>query len=432
MTSENSGLRTPLPPSQPRSPARALLNAAGGAAQQPGSKPLIHSFLATATNVAAPREPAGARPRRGSQVGNSGSVGDAPLAPAKTVTCNTLFMLSPGVRERVRMNSHGAMLSETESLHLKHVEEYNFLVVALGSALQQTLTSHERLYAEAMESARTRNGIPPIAQSCTEMTAFNTPSAASLTVQDYLKRIVKYTYASPSALMVACLYMDRLLCRIPSLLFHSFNCLKLILSSVRIASKVLDTRSLNNKDFAVVGGISNDELNKLEVLFAERLEFDLYVSPEEFYDYSHDLIALALGVDTLSPSSPSFGTPVKTDQLGRRGSVASMRRGRSSSLMSVNGAPLLGSAMHPSNVPSESSMTMTRSFYAFSDAEADTDAGTGEEEGEASSVASSGRRAGKRTSLSSSNGRSASRVLGLTNSNNSKTVLPAMKGAANR
>ncbi|CAD2219755.1 cyclin-dependent protein kinase [Angomonas deanei] len=216
------------------------------------------------------------------------------------------------------------MLSESESLQLKHAEEYQFLLPTLTYALQHTITAHDEMLAQ--EKERRRDEISKLKKTLLEQNnndetcnavlnagnilcpsvfeCFITPDIPAVTLLEYLKRIIKYTYASPSVLLVACMYIDRLLSRWEGLLFHTQVAFKLIIAAVRIASKVLDTRTLNNKDFAVVGGVSNEELNELELHFIANIDYDVYVSAEEFGVYASDLVDAAAGKP--QPSSINF------------------------------------------------------------------------------------------------------------------------------
>jgi hypothetical protein len=91
------------------------------------------------------------------------------------------------------------------------------------------------------------------------------------------------------------MYLDRLLQRYPTLLFTPQNIFKLFFTAARIASKVLDLRSLNNKNFASVGGVTNKHLNELEANLLADLGFDLYFSQEEFARYARRVMQVSGG-----------------------------------------------------------------------------------------------------------------------------------------
>ena len=57
-----------------------------------------------------------------------------------------------------------------------------------------------------------------------------------------------------------------------------------------MAVKFHDDLHLSNEDFAKVGGLSNDELNVLELEMLGVLEFDLTVETEVFFKYLRYLL----------------------------------------------------------------------------------------------------------------------------------------------
>jgi hypothetical protein len=99
-------------------------------------------------------------------------------------------------------------------------------------------------------------------------------------------RLAEYTYISPATLVAALIFLDRLCVRHNALLVTQLNVFKLFFVAVRVASKVVDLRTLNNKNFAAVGGISNRHLNDLEAKFLIDMRFDLYIQPREFFLYA--------------------------------------------------------------------------------------------------------------------------------------------------
>ncbi|KAJ7981319.1 Cyclin [Quillaja saponaria] len=64
---------------------------------------------------------------------------------------------------------------------------------------------------------------------------------------------------------------------------------KLLVSSVMVASKMLDDVPYNNAFYARVGGVSNAELNKLELELLFLLDFGVMVSSQVFESYCSHL-----------------------------------------------------------------------------------------------------------------------------------------------
>ena len=58
-----------------------------------------------------------------------------------------------------------------------------------------------------------------------------------------------------------------------------------------IAAKFLDDLRLKNKDFAKIGGISNKEINLLEMEILSTIDFDLNISQKLFKTYLKVLLS---------------------------------------------------------------------------------------------------------------------------------------------
>jgi len=70
--------------------------------------------------------------------------------------------------------------------------------------------------------------------------AFHGVRAPSISIPKYLERIYKYTSCSPSCFVVGYVYIDRLIHKHPDSLVVSLNVHRLLVTSVMVASKMLD------------------------------------------------------------------------------------------------------------------------------------------------------------------------------------------------
>lgn len=188
------------------------------------------------------------------------------------------FKSTPSEREVNRMSRHGRPLSELEILQEKHEPEFRLIVPVVADALSAALEQHIE-----MSKATPRDD---------KYAQYETNSVPNIQIEDYVHRIAEYTYISPATLVGALIYLDRMSLRHPTLLFTTLNIFKLFFVAVRVASKVVDLRTLNNRNFASVGGISNRHLNDLEAKFLIDIRFDLYVAPREFFLYVQRIVAL--------------------------------------------------------------------------------------------------------------------------------------------
>ena len=195
---------------------------------------------------------------------------DTALAARRT---RPAFTHSPFERETNRTNRNGTrQLSELEILQEKHEPEFRQIIPAIADALSAVLAQHTVLAQNQPKDDR--------------FSIYETTALPSILIEDYVHRIAEYTYISPSSMVAALILLDRLSTRFPTLLYTQLNIYKLFFVAVRVASKVVDLRTLNNKNFASVGGVSNRHLNDLEARFVIDLHFDVLITPGEFTQFA--------------------------------------------------------------------------------------------------------------------------------------------------
>ena len=110
----------------------------------------------------------------------------------------------------------------------------------------------------------------------------------SLSIKKYLLRLVKYTQVESSTLIAMLIYIDRL-CEINDFTINSLNIYKIIFSSLVLAIKYNEEVIFDNKFFARIGGISLSEMNFLEIVYLNLINFKLYVSDEIFETYIENI-----------------------------------------------------------------------------------------------------------------------------------------------
>lgn len=136
-----------------------------------------------------------------------------------------------------------------------------------------------------------------------------------LSACSFVKRLAKYSGASPCCFAVGLIYLERIKKRDPGVCLTPSNFQRLFLVAVMTASKFLDDFYYSNKHWAEVGGIQTGELNRLELEFLFRIGFSLHMQRSEYDWYAEELhqrvgpehIAAALA---LAPStSPAPAQP---------------------------------------------------------------------------------------------------------------------------
>lgn len=111
----------------------------------------------------------------------------------------------------------------------------------------------------------------------------------------YVRRLVQYTNCSASVFIVAMVYLDRLQQRVPSLRLSMMNVHRLLITAVVLAVKNLDDELYANSYYARVGGLTTDELNRLESSMLNLLDWRLNVTPETFAVFEDSLMSALNG-----------------------------------------------------------------------------------------------------------------------------------------
>ena len=105
----------------------------------------------------------------------------------------------------------------------------------------------------------------------------------SISLFDYLQRIIKYVKIELSTLIIAMIYIDRI-CR-EKVFLNEFNIHRIMLISIYMAYIYNEDCVFDNKYLALVSGLSKAEMMTLQEDFLDLVEFNLYVSDDEFEQY---------------------------------------------------------------------------------------------------------------------------------------------------
>ena len=110
-----------------------------------------------------------------------------------------------------------------------------------------------------------------------------------LSIEKFLLRILKYTEAENNTLIVAYLYINKLIKK-ENFVLSLNNVYRLLLGAVVMAKKVLEDLCYNNSYYCEIGGISVQELNNIEFSLFIRLNFDVNPKREEVDNIYDDII----------------------------------------------------------------------------------------------------------------------------------------------
>lgn len=104
-------------------------------------------------------------------------------------------------------------------------------------------------------------------------------SPPTISTLSYIRRIVTHTHCSPSAFIVALIFLERIAQRHHDLRLSRLNLHRLVITAVTLAAKKLDDRSFPIAHYVKVGGVpSKAEMIRLEITFMRLIDFDLHVT----------------------------------------------------------------------------------------------------------------------------------------------------------
>jgi len=137
-------------------------------------------------------------------------------------------------------------------------------------------------------------------------------------VVDYCKRLRRYFNCSPSCFVTALMYIDQILTKTKKsspeerVVLDTLTIHRLVLVSMVLAVKYHEDNHYSQAYYAQVGGVALTELNSMERLFVDIVEWDLDVNYDRFVKYfgelvSHPGVCKECQADTVSLTA----TPVK-------------------------------------------------------------------------------------------------------------------------
>ncbi|KAF9047325.1 cyclin-domain-containing protein [Panaeolus papilionaceus] len=145
-----------------------------------------------------------------------------------------------------------------------------------------------QLIADMLDRLMAHNDQIPLSPET--LTRFHSRSAPSISVLDYLKRIVKFTNVEKSCLLILLFNIDQICSRSPWFTLSSLTCHRFIITSITVTSKGLCDAFCPNNLYAKVGGITVTELNLLEREFLKMIDWRLMCTRDALQEYYVNLV----------------------------------------------------------------------------------------------------------------------------------------------
>ncbi|CAK64669.1 unnamed protein product (macronuclear) [Paramecium tetraurelia] len=112
---------------------------------------------------------------------------------------------------------------------------------------------------------------------------FHSQKVPSITLENYMSRIVRYTKCSEECLVIAFIYLSRIQELNQELQLNRQSAHRLLFIAIVLAIKYQDDDIFKNDYYAKVGGITMWELNDMEEVFLELLDYKLFVQQDLYY-----------------------------------------------------------------------------------------------------------------------------------------------------
>ncbi|PON61167.1 Cyclin [Parasponia andersonii] len=154
------------------------------------------------------------------------------------------------------------------------------VVNVLASLIERSMARNQRIIAKNGSSTSWC-----LSRSDRRTQIFDCHETPDMTIQSYLERIFRYTRAGPSVYVVAYVYIDRFCQTNPGFRISARNVHRLLITTIMVASKYVEDMNYRNSYFARVGGLTTNELNKLEVEFLFLMGFKFHVNVSVFESY---------------------------------------------------------------------------------------------------------------------------------------------------
>ncbi|CCW65946.1 unnamed protein product [Phytomonas sp. Hart1] len=197
------------------------------------------------------------------------------------------LLMTPNERPLQPLDPHSRSTTEIEILLDKYKPEFLQIIPSIAEAMNAVVCGNEYLsncISQNIQKHQWHHIEGNEQKIYNAFSVFNSTGRCE-PYTAFLSHISEFTYISPSVLVAAVIYIDRLCSRYQKLIISRHNIEKLFISALRVAIKVVDLRSLNNHNFAQACSLSTKELNVMEEWMLKLMNMDFFLSGDELYRY---------------------------------------------------------------------------------------------------------------------------------------------------
>ena len=170
--------------------------------------------------------------------------------------------------------------------HIQKITQNQDLTNSVTNYIIEIMNEHEIRELDIIEPLQenlliTRNSIESQAHLSKDIFITKTPP---ITLEAFLKRIIKYTKMEDSTMILMLVYLDRY-CEKTNVSLNDKNVHRLMFFSVMAAIKYNEDEFCKNSYYALVAGLPVKEFNYLEQMFMRGIDYSLYVSKYNYDVY---------------------------------------------------------------------------------------------------------------------------------------------------
>lgn len=123
-------------------------------------------------------------------------------------------------------------------------------------------------------------------------TIYHSVRLPKVSIKDYINRFVKFTEPNEEELIYLLIYIERYTNKTKQT-FNVLTAHRLISAAFITAQKICDDFFIPMSYYAMTAGLSLKELNTIERTFLNDMEYDLFVTNEQYLMYKNDLVCKA-------------------------------------------------------------------------------------------------------------------------------------------
>lgn len=132
---------------------------------------------------------------------------------------------------------------------------------------------------------------------------FEQAKVPSISIGDYLAYLNIYMLCPEHCYVLALIYVERLISKVKKYTFDTISLHRLFLIGLVVATKYSEDKYYKNSYYAKIGGIQINDLNSLEKKFLLLLDFDLFVTHEQFENFTKTIKSTARAMIKLTHES---------------------------------------------------------------------------------------------------------------------------------